>query len=544
MKERCRSVILMLLAAGCVLLSACGKSGETATPGAGSAEAPKSETPAAPTVPLPDENTLVIAISDEVEGLDVQQISYANIVNMLLTEPLIVYSTDLTKLYPSFAESFTLTDEYIEFVLPADAKFSNGNILDAAALKASTERFLAISEYAGDLDTVTKVEVVDARTVRYYFSEPSPYSLATISCVFGGIVDVAAAESVNEWEFNRHPVMNGPYRVEDWVAGSHIVLKRNEYFHTYNPELKNHGAPNFETVVIRFIPNAEECLSALKNGEVDCAYRAPISCLTGTENDPAFKHYTFQQPGVCYLNLNTERGALTDAAVRQALTYAVDRDALNDAVGGMVYPTFGFIAPAQAGYSPEEEALLAEKLMYDPARAKEILAEAGWKDSDGDGIVERGGQALRLNMMLPADRASFTVVVPVLQKQFAAIGADVQVEYYEADFIKEMMRSGEYEIGSRAFEWNDADMLYWCFTEDSGYGWDDAELTALLNRARHVNDVAKRTEVYAEASERLAEAFKAISLFSDDYVVVSKADLDGLVIALDDRLWVNDAVKK
>lgn len=99
--------------------------------------------------PAPDASTLVIAIEDEIEDLDVQQISYGNVVHDLITEPLVTYSTDLTELYPAFAESYTLTDGYIEFVLPADAKFSNGSKLDAEAVKASTERFLAISEYAG-----------------------------------------------------------------------------------------------------------------------------------------------------------------------------------------------------------------------------------------------------------------------------------------------------------------------------------------------------------------------------------------------------------
>lgn len=128
----------------------------------------------------------------------------------------------------------------------------------------------------------------------------------------------------------------------------------------------------------------------------------------------------------------------------------------------------------------------------------------------------------------------------MLVEQFAAIGADAQLQYYDADYIKELMRSGEYDVGSRAFEWNDADILYWCFTEDSGYRWDDPELTELLTAARLTNDPEERVEAYVAVSDRLAEDFKAVSLFSDNYIIVSRAEIDGLKLALDDRAWFSD----
>lgn len=139
-----RLIVLSLIL--CLLLAACGRAAKTdnrpeQTP-------PDSHEDRSATIR--EKSTLVIAIEDEVEGLDVQQISYGNVVHILITEPLVTYNPDLTELCPAFAEDYTLTDDYIEFVLPADAKFSNGNKLDAAAVKASTERFLAYSPYAGD----------------------------------------------------------------------------------------------------------------------------------------------------------------------------------------------------------------------------------------------------------------------------------------------------------------------------------------------------------------------------------------------------------
>ena len=526
----------------CLLLSACG--GEEAPVAPAEVTPPEEKTATTESgIPLPDADTLVIAIPDEPEGLDVQQISYGNILQMLMAEPLIAYSADLTELNPSLAESFTLTDHYIEFVLPADAKFSNGNPLDAEAVKASTERFLEVSDYSGDLDTISDIEVIDERTVRYNLSEPAPYSLATIASLFCGIVDVKECERVGEWEFNRHPVMCGAYTAEEWVPRSYITLRRNEYFRTSNPEVENHGPANFERVVFRFVADGAERLRLLDAGEIDIAFNAPTNDWERLKADGAYTVYSYQQPGVCYLNLQTGKGPLRDIIVRQALTYAVDRDALNEALGGVVVPSYGFLAAPQTGFSPEEEAALREKLAYDPVRARELLAEAGWRDTDGDGIVEKAGKKLSFGMMLPSDRSNLKLVAPLLVEQFAAVGAEAEWSLMEEDYIKELMRSDEYDVGSRAYEWNDADILYWSFTGDAGYQWDDPELTELLTRARHTNDLTARVEVYAEAAERLAEDYKAISLFSDEYLIVTKSTTHGLKIGYDDRAWVNDVTK-
>lgn len=438
--------ILCLCMTFCLLLAACG---DRSDPEPTNVEPAAVETEE-DAVPKPDGNTLVIAVADEIEGLDAQQVSYGNIVNQLVSEPLVTYSADLTELYPAFAESFTITDDYIEFVLPENAKFSNGDPLDAEAVKASTDRFLAVSEYAGDLDTLTDVEVVDERTVRYNISQAAPYSLATIGSLFGGIVDVAEAERIGEWEFNRQPVMNGAYYVQEWVSGSHVVLKRNEYFHTNNPAVQNHGPAHIETIVVRFISSGAERMRALEEGSVDLVYNAPTSEWARLSSDPDYSIWSFQQPGVCYLNLQTDHGVLADIRVREALTYAVDRDAIVSGLGGVVTPSYGFIASPQTGYSAEEEAKLAEQLRYDPERAKALLAEAGW---------------------------------------------------------------------------------------------DDPELTKLLAQARNTNDYDERVQLYAAASDQLAADFKAISLFSDSYIIVGKSNVKGVVVALDDRNWLNDVVK-
>ena len=491
-----------------------------------------------------DTSTLTIAIQDEIEGCDIQQIGWSNVVHELIYEPLVVLSPDLSEVQPGTAESFEATDEHIDFTLPAGAQFPNGDALDAEAVKASIERYLEKSEYAGDLDAVTGVEAVDETTVRLNLSGPAPYMWCSIASIFNGINDVANAEEVGDEEFNRKPVTYGAFYVEDWEQGSQITLKKNENFKTNNPNVKNSGVMNFDTVIVRFIPDEFTRVSELESGGVDLIYNVPTASMADLEANEDITVYDYLQPGVSYLNLQTGKGLLADQKVREALSYAVNRDELVDNLDGLVTPTYGFISAAQAGYSDEEESKLAQELKYDPDKAVSLLKEAGWEDTDGDGFVDKDGQALSFEMLLPSDRASLKASGTVLQNQFSAIGVDAQIREFDADYIKQQMKDDDFDMGSSNYEWADADILYYVFTEESGYPWDVPEITQALVKAREENDAEQRVKDYEKVSELLAKEFKGISLFADKYIIASRSNVTGLTVTNDGRSWFSDLVKE
>lgn len=492
-----------------------------------------------------ENSVLTIAIQDEVEGCDIQQIGWENVVQALIYEPLVVFSPDLSEVQPAFAESYVVAEDgsYIEFVLPTDAKFSNGDVCDAEAVKASVERFLAISEYAGDLDAVESVEVVDAQTIRYNLSGPAPYMWASLTSTYGGVNNVAVAETMSDDAFNRQPVTNGPFYVEEWVQGSQVVLKRNEYYQTSNPNVANKGILAFDTIVVRFIPDEFTRVSELESGDVDIIYDVPSASIADLESNPDLTTYRYNQAGVSYLNMQTGKGPTADSKVRQALTLAVNRDEIVLALDGVVTPTYGFISEAQAGYSAGKEAELSQKLSYDPEKAKALLAEAGWTDTNGDGFVDKDGQNLSFEMLVASDRASIKAAAPVLQVQFNAIGVDAQIREYEGSYIKQLMREDNFVMGGRNYVWNDADILYYVFTAESGYPWDDPALTDALVVARTENDTAARVKAYETVQDILVDDYKAISLFADNYCVAAKKDIQGLVVTNDGRSWYNDVTR-
>ena len=489
--------------------------------------------------------TLTLAIADEPTGMDIQQIEWENAAHQLIYEPLITYSPDLTEVNPAFAESFEASEDGLTFTfrIPADAKFSNGDPCDAAAVKASFERYVETSPFASDYDDVESFEAVDDTTFVMHFASPSPYSFAPIVSSYGGIVNAAAAAEMDANEFSLAPIANGAYYVDSWEHGSQMTLKRNEYFHTNNPELTNQEAPAFDTIVIRFISDSFTRVTEVEDGDADLIFNVPATSLADLKDNAEVTVFEYMQPGTNYISMNPDSGLLVDEALRQAITYAINRDEITDALDGVVTPLFGYISPAMSCYSQEEEDRLSRMLAFDLDYAKQVLANGGWEDTDGDGIVEKDGVPASFELLVPLDHPSASASAPVLQQQLAAAGIDAQIREFEAAYIQTLEESGDYTAAWDVFEWVDADILYSVLTPVGGLPWDDPEVTKALEVARVIVDAEERTAAYVTAQELMATKYKDVALFYDHYACASKKALEGVIVTNDGRFWLNDAVK-
>lgn len=493
-----------------------------------------------------DSKTLVIAIQDEIEGTDIHQIGWENVVHQLIYSPLVTFSNDMSEIQPCAAESYEISEDglSITFHLFEDSKFSNGDPLTAESVKQSVMRMKEISEYSGDIEAITDVEVVDDTTLIYHLSEPAAYMWASLTSTYGGVVDVAKAEEVGNDEFNRCAVSNGMFMVKDWQAGSQIILEKNPNFKTANPNVENQGLANFDEVIVRFIPDEFTRVSELEAGNVDIAYNIPAANRADLAENEDITLLEYEQAGVSYLMLNPDKEPLTDIKVRQAINIGVDRESLASTMENVVTPMYGFLSKAQAGYSEEKEAALAAQYKYDPEQAKALLAEAGWKDSDGDGIVEKNGQPLTFELCSSTDRATAKSSAPVLQEQLKNIGIDMQIREYESAYIKQIQRENEHQAATRNYEWNDADILYYVFTEASGYPWHDAAVTAVLEEARYITDTEARVKKYEEFHDALFAKMPAVSLFADVNCVGTRSNIKGFVLTNDGRSIFNDTIKE
>lgn len=493
-----------------------------------------------------DPKTLVIAIQDEIEGTDIQQIGWDNVVHQMLYSPLVTFSDDLSTIEPCFAESYSESEDgkEVTFVLPEGAKFSNGDTLDAEAVKASFLRMKEISQYSGDIEAVTDIQVVDERTVKFILSEPAPYMWASLGSSFSGIVNTAVADEVGNDEFNRNAVSNGPFMVKEWKAGSEIVLEKNPNYVTANPSVENKGVMNFDTVIVRFIPDEFTRVSELESGNVDIAYDIPTSSVKSITDNEDLEAYFYEQAGATYMMTQTDDEPLNDKNIRDAINVGIDREALAEALDGQVSPLYGFISKAQAGYSADKEAEYAEKFAYNPEKAKELLAAAGYTDSDGDGIVDKNGTPLTIEYCSPTDKASNKAAAPVIQAQLKEIGIDLQITEYEAAYIKQLQKENNFQMMARSYVWNDADIMYYVFTEESGYPWHEQSVTDALVAARYETDPAQRVVKYEEAQDTIFQYTPAISMFADKYCIATTKEVKGFKVTNDGRSIFNDTTKE
>lgn len=493
-----------------------------------------------------ESKTLVIAIQDEIEGTDIQQIGWDNVVHQLLYSPLVTFSSDMSEIQPCSAESYEVSDDGLDitFHLFEDAKFSNGDPLTAESVKKSVMRMKEVSEYAGDVDAIEDIEIVDDTTLIYHLSEPAAYMWASITSDYGGVVNVDKAEEMGNDEFNRCAISNGMFMVKDWQAGSQIILEKNPYFETANPNVENKGIAKFDEVIIRFIPDEFTRVSELESGNVDIAYNIPAANREDLAANDDIATYEYEQAGVSYMMMNTETAPLNDMKVRQAIALGIDKEALASTMNNIVTPMYGFLSKAQAGYSEEKEAALAEEYKYDPEKAKALLKEAGYEDKDGDGFVEKDGEKLTFEFCSASDRATAKSSAPVLQEQMKQIGIDMQIREYEGAYIKQLMRENDYQAASRTYEWNDADILYYVFTEASGYPWHDEAVTEKLEKARYITDTEERVKMYEEFHDAMFAQLPAVPLFSDVNCIAARSNVKGFAITNDGRSLFNDTVKE
>jgi len=488
------------------------------------------------------QKTLIVAVPEEITGTDIQQVNWANIVHALLFQPLVVYTLDLKGIAPDLAESFEISEDGTEltFKLPKDAKFSNGDPLTAEDIKKSVERYRKISPYAEDFAAVEDIIIKDPQTVVFKLKEPAAYLWAVLASTYGAPVNVKVAEKVGDDAFNRKAIGSGPMMIEEWVQGSHITLVKNPYYKTHIPFVQNKGPFKVDKIVVRFIPDDFTRISELEAGNVHIVIGVPVENVEELKQNSDVQLFSYLQPGIDYILVNTKKPPLDDVRVRKAIALAINREELTIALHNLVRPAYGYLSPSQVGYDEETEKELQNQYSYNLEKAKKLLAEAGWKDTDGDGILDKDGSPLSLTLLVPLDRPMEKKAAPIIQAQLKKLGIDLQLREYEYSYIRKLTQEGNFGLALRAYWWNDADILIYIFHSDAGLPWSNPKVDELLEKARTIQDFKQRAKTYGEIQKLIAEEMPAIPLFSEYQYIATRKEVKGIVIGADGSLYLND----
>jgi peptide/nickel transport system substrate-binding protein len=361
------------------------------------------------------------------------------VINFMLFTPLVQYGEDLEP-EPYLAQSWDLDENGVTFRLRPDVRWHDGQPVTAEDVKftfdlAKNPEAASLLESAY-LTMVESAQVIDPQTIRFEFVAPHSRPLEAFwwAPVPRHVLEGVAPGELAQAPFNREPVGSGPYRFVSWAAGQQVTLEANPDF----PEELG-GRPHLDRVVFRIVQEATTRLTEVLTGATDVNYTVLPDEARQVEGQRGVELIHYPAREFLYVGMNNARAPFDDPRVRLAVSHAIDRQGLRDAVlEGYAEPAAGMVPP----WHPMNPGV--DPIPYDMETARRLLAEAGWEDTTGDGLVDRGGQPLRFTLMLSEDRLRQDIAT-VLQQQFRRAGIDVRLQVMEFQALLAQHRGRTYQ---------------------------------------------------------------------------------------------------
>ena len=382
----------------------------------------------------------------------------------------------------------------------ADVKFTVEAINSPAYNPESTDGF----------DRITSVDTPDPLTAVLHYKEIyAPYQLQFVRGTLPKhVLEGRDIDTAND--YNRAPLGTGPYKVAEWKSGEFIRLEAVPQYWQGKPAA-------IKTLIFRFIANTNTRINQLKSGEVDMVVMFPWDKHREVAAIPGVSVHRIDGNGYEHVTLNQRAfPAFADVRVRQALTHAVDRGLISTTIlEGLAPVTHGPVQPVSWAHNPQ-----VRQYAFDPARARALLDEAGWKDTNGDGVRDKGGQPFRFTLITQAGFAVRENVAQVLQRQFKDVGVEASVQLHDGTSISKLWFEGKFHAMLHWWQLPADPELTLFFAKDRmpphgrniNYVTDDA-LTTLVYAADRAVSQPERQRILAEAQARIAELALEIPLY-------------------------------
>ncbi len=459
---------------------------------------------------------IVIGMGEDIKGLEPVYGCPWGAPLRLIYETLVTEDADL-KIQPLLAESWEVSEDgkVWTFRLRKGIKFHDGTPFNASVVKFSFE--YKPKAYRALYAMLKSIDAIDEYTVRFVLNKPYAPLLRDVSSA--PIMSPTAVDENGEF---KSPIGTGPFKLDEWVKSQKIVLVKNENYWR--------GAPKLEVVTLKIIPDASARAMALETGEIDLTgHRAGrgvlyVSDIPRLREKPEIKVIEgYTQPCVNWIQFNTEKEPFCDLKVRKAVYYGIDTQKMVTSVLG------GTAAPLLKGplSMPSTEHLLNQNLTwypYNPEKAKELLAEAGWKDTDGDGIRDRNGEQLKVIFVLSAFSPELPKIAEIVQAQLKEIGMDVKLQMVEYGAQQMMFEKGQYDMMMQMGVCGHGDTSLWLnyfFHSKRGVrcAFKDEQLTTLIDRLYTTVNSKDRLKVFYEIQEIMEEDAPGVFLYTDANIV-------------------------
>ena len=441
---------------------------------------------------------------------------------------------------PWLAESWSVSDDHLTwtFKIRDNVKFSNGDALTAEAVKASIERAFAKNTRAATFFEYTEMKA-EGQNLIITTTKPMPNMPGFLADPLFIIVDTAT-ESSRDFA-KEGPICTGPYKVESFVKEKAVMKKNENYWD---------GEVPFETLEIPSIDDPNTRAMSLQSGEVDMAVNIAAGDMDLFKNNDKFDIDEISSLRVVVARIN-EKGFLGDPKVRAAFISGCDRETYNNVLLKGTFIPGSAPVPPSMDYGFDQ---LKDPNAYNPERAKQLLAEAGWKDTDGDGIVDKDGQNLSVDFVVYNSRAELPLYAEAVQADMKKIGINVNIKSVDYNLIDKMGIDGDYDLlisNITTANTGDPEIFlkwYWYTNTNgnnpqNGSGYSNPKYDEVMDKLAVEFDKDKRRELIIQAQQILMDDGAALFLGYPQTNIISSKSLQGVKMYPSDYYWITSLIK-
>lgn len=452
-------------------------------------------------------------------------------VSGMIFNGLVKYDTDLS-IVGDLAESWDISRDglVITFYLRKGVKWADGAEFTSEDVMFGFRTIIdekTPTAYKEDFLQVKKAETPDKYTFRVTYEKPFAPALTS----WNGLIilprHLLEGRDITKSELARDPVGLGPYKLHKWTPGQDLMLNSyHDYFE---------GRPYIDRYIYRIIPDPATMFLELQAGGVDMMSLTPIQYTKQTENDffrANFRKFRYPVFAYTHMAFNLKHPFFQDKRVRQAIACGIDKGEIVDVVlFGLGSPATGPYVPNTWPYNPD-----VKKYEYNPEKAKQLLKEAGWEDTDGDGIIDKGGRPFRFTILTNMGNSLRKNTATIIQWRLAKIGIKVEIRALEwSTFVNEFIDKKRFEAVILGWQIGlDPDQYdIWHSTktkpkEFNFISYSNPEVDALLEKGRRTFDLEARKKAYFRMQEILAEEVPYIFLYVPDATPIVHARVKGI----------------
>jgi peptide/nickel transport system substrate-binding protein len=462
--------------------------------------------------------TLTVGISSDIKTLDPHKSSldvFRHTIRSTVFEALVFTNPDTLRADPRLATSWETSVDGLTmtFKLRPGVKWHDGTPLTASDVAFSIQRVkdpATGSPFEPQVTQIAKVEAVDPQTVRMTLAAPTPPLLANLAAV-----QIVSEQSISK--IATQPVGTGPFRFANWAPGDHIRVEKFDGY--YMPD-----RPMIDVLEWRIVPDSQARLAGLQDGSLQLVALAEGKDVKQAQSLDEIQIIT-TKPYILYenFNINTKRAPFSDKRVREALAYAIDRNAYTKTVWfGLARPTDNPVPPEMAAYLPDS----ASRYPFDLEKAAALLDQAGFSKSN----------PLKMEILTIVGFSSLKAMALLLQDNLNRLGHNVSVRELEATvWYDRFVTKTDFDITVDNFNTVPEDPAGMFNSPNLAPAsnvnlWNPPGYADLVKKAATEIDPAKRIVLYQDLQRLLLEDMPQITVDHLPLFFLGSKSISGLVI--------------